>query len=350
MKKLLTIPLLITFIGLGSLAQTPAEDIKESAILKHHDGLDGAVGSVAFSPDGAILASAYTVTVGPGRTVKGYVVLWDVAKKSKVKTIECPGAVQFVTYSPDGKFVAAAQYDRGPQVRILDTTTWEDRHLLSFKDDGASFSSISAIAFAPDGKRLVIATFGYSQGIKLKIIDPATGKDQETLKIDGTDEVSVRSLSFSADGKLLTSISDKTVSVWDVKSDKVRNSFAVGRGNLAAMSPDGKNIAVASIGSRKYPGVVGLTLRDSETGRILIDFEGSSLGTGTALLFTPDGKRLIYGRNPGVIVVYDATTGRRLSASDGPNLNGLAITSAGNLVASANATGSVWLWDIGPGE
>jgi WD40 repeat protein len=362
MTKAIATLFLVTFIGLGNVQQAPAEDLKVCAVLRHDDSFDGSVRSVAFSPDGSMLASACNLSAerrpevtrrgGQGGEVKAYVVIWNVAKKEKVKTIECPGSAQFVAFSPDGNLVAAAQHDKDmrPQVRILETATWRDRHLILFKKDEDSSRSVSAMAFAPDGRSLVVATFGYPRGAALEIIDPVTGRTRNTLKVGGVDEGNANSLSFSAGGKLLASITDRTVHVWDMASGKVRNSFAVGRGNRAAMAPDGTTIAVATIGSRKYPGVVGLTLRDAKTGEVLTDFEGSSRGTGIAVLFTPDGKRLIYGRAPGVIVVYDTTTGRRLSAADGPSLDSLAIARSGNLIASGNPSATVWLWDIGSGK
>ena len=65
---------------------------------------EGAVASVAFSPDGKTLAAGYGVGGGGG------VVLWDVAARKRLVDEPLPvkeGAVWSVAFSPDGKTLAA---------------------------------------------------------------------------------------------------------------------------------------------------------------------------------------------------------------------------------------------------
>jgi WD40 repeat protein len=356
MKKPLTILLLPTLIALCISQHVYADDISVCGKLKDDAGLDGSVQSVAFSPDGTILASAYNVLVGAnpwiskrsgqGGTMKGYVVLWDVTTKKKIDTISCSGYVGCVTFSPDGKLLAAAHSDeQGKQrVRLLDAASRKNRYSLSIEEDKGLLRSVSTMTFSPDGKKFIVGTAGSPKGGELIIFDSETGEQQRILK---GGEVSVSNLSFSADGKLLTSISENIVQVWDMSSEKERNSFPVERGHLAAMSPDGGTIAVSTIGSRNYPGKVALTLHDAKTGKEQIDF--NCLRSGTAILFTPNGKNVVYGYS-GIIVVYDLATGTRLSATDGPTFSSMAITPKGNLIATGNQSGTVWLWDIGSGK
>jgi WD40 repeat protein len=128
----------------------------------------------------------------------------------------------------------------------------------------------------------------------------------------------VSSLSFSKDGKLLVSVSDDNVKVWEVGAEKERNSFPVGRGNAAVISPDTSVIAVSTIGSRKYAGLNAVKLFESGTGKELTDFHCNL--SASAMLFTPDGESLITTEG-GIIRIRDVTTGAPRATFDGPPIN-----------------------------
>ena len=72
---------------------------KERAILKGHTE---SVMSVAFSPNGQILASASV-----DKTIK----FWDVATGKEQAALQGTQAVSFVAFSPDGRMLASAGGD-----------------------------------------------------------------------------------------------------------------------------------------------------------------------------------------------------------------------------------------------
>jgi len=349
MKKPTAILVLAVLLVLCINRHASGVDINVCGKLKDNPDTNASVDAVAFSPDGTLLASANNVIVGlspwvskrsgQGGTSKGAVILWDVATKKKLDAIDCGGRVSGICISPTGKWLAATHLDdQGIQkVKVVELANRKERYSLSIDDKG--LRSVSSTIFSPDGKKLLLGVTG-PKFAELMIYDSESGKLQNTLK---GGEANISCLSFSADGKLLTSISEDVVQIWDMTTEKERNSFSVGRGLLTAMSPDGATVAVATIGSRNYPGKFALTLHDAKTGKELIDF--SQIRSAAALLFTPDRKYVISGPG-GFIIIYDITTGKKLAVVDCPSYSGLAITSKGNMLATANYTGTVWLWEI----
>ncbi|GAA1864885.1 hypothetical protein GCM10009736_35220 [Actinomadura bangladeshensis] len=94
---------------------------------------------MAFSPDGRTLATAHG-----GRETR----LWDVNTGDQTHTLPVgTTGNRSVAFSPDGTILAT-----GGQARFWDTATGEPVKLLKDNPD-----SVSAIAFSPDGELLASA-------------------------------------------------------------------------------------------------------------------------------------------------------------------------------------------------
>ncbi len=298
-------------------------------VFKAHRKL---ISSLAYSPDGRYLAS------GGGDEV---VHLWDVATKTKLRTLPGSYLDSHVRFSPDGRLLAcvgsgtrvwsldepekpllekedyantccfspdgqvfATQGSDRP-IQRWDTKTWQ---LLSGGWGGTRESNNSVrfpsncVAYHPDGK-LVASSFGilgvdgYDSIIYL--FDAETGEEKFSLRSDFV-SAHPTALVFSPDGNYLAGVYGPKVLVWDIKEAAI--------------------VATRAVGKKHFKDVV----------------------------FLHDGRKIITVNNDESVHVWEAPLweqGTEFKWKIG-KLGSLAVSPDGLCIAAGSATGKIVIWDI----
>jgi WD40 repeat protein len=215
----------------------------------------------AFSPDGNRLATMDAIDS------PNVVRVWDIDNRKKLFELEKAG--EYLTYSPDGRWLATMGRHDGV-IQFWDAATGKRAfaHTCSKKyDDGAATQYGAILAFTPDSKSLVIGS-----GLLMEV-------HNDRLK-------EVHTFAFPE-----------------------RKGFVDGAGCLA-ISPDGRYLAASP-----WPG--GVDLWDLKNRRLHQKVSESRLPwthigafNNLWLAFTPDSKRLAYATEFGAVHLWDVEAGQ----------------------------------------
>jgi len=243
------------------LSRTLYERIRERNRLEGHSD---SVNSVAFAPDGKMIASASDYTVK----------LWNLAGELLQEFSGHSGSVNSVAFAPDGQTIASASRDKTVKLWNL---AGELLHTFSGHSD-----YVNSVAFAPDGK--TIASASEDKTVKLWNLAGELLQDFSHPAFTRTIP-SVKSVAFAPDGKMIASASeDETVKLWNLAGELLQDFSGHNRSvNSVAVAPDGKTIASAS--SDKTVKLWNLA------GELLHTFSGHSNGV-NSVAFAPDGKTI----------------------------------------------------------
>ncbi len=284
----------------------------------------GGIQSVAFSPDGTLLAMG---------DIQGLVHLWQVEGSKRLFTlIGHTGWVGSVAFGPDGQTIVSSSADT--TLKLWDVHTGEC--LRTFRGHQAG---VWVVAFSPDGQFLASGSHDRTN----KLWQVSTGKYLKTLDADSN---FVRGLAFSPSGQTLASSGAKTINIWNIRTGQCLKTLS-GHDEIIwsiAFSPDGQTIASAN--NDKL-----LRLWDVNTGHCFKTLQGHQ-DIVFSLTFSPDGRALLSGGFDQTIKLWDISTGGCLRTLYGHHglVRSVGFSLDGQRIVSGGDDQTVKLWDVSTGK
>lgn len=255
------------------------------------EGSDVGFFDVKFAPDGKSLAL-------PG--FYGDIRLWNL-ETNKLQGLlkDHEGRIFSVDFSPDGKLLASGG---GPDYKPGEMRVWKLATMESVLElDKEHSSYVNSVVFSPDGKKLASAS---EDLVSLWNVD--TGLLSNTFHAEKTRDkhLSIFTVAFSPDGRLLASgDSHPAINVWDLKNGSLKYRLLGHADNITSIkfSPDGKFLA--SAGSYDNSARVW----DLSSGKLAVTYKTPEEDL-DCIGFSPDGKLLATGGgkigNPGIVCLW----------------------------------------------
>ena len=339
-------PLLRVTSILLIVSGSPALAAADGVIL---DGDAGRVTALAFSPDGATLASAYS---------SGTIHLWDVEREAVSRTLEGHRRrVNELAFSPCGTQLASAGEDR--TVRVWSVACGEPVQVLTDHT-----RKVFCVAFSADGSKL------------------AAGGDDDTAciwKLTNGELISrvapekgaVLAVAFRPDDRFITGCRKKNAIVWKLPAKPVRVSRDdVELRRAFAFSADGSHLAVVNkdhhtdkLQAMKIMPTDRLNAATTEIEAPIFSMEFSpdarllAVGTGSTFQVTVRSNfwasaAVVETQRDNCVRVWDIEERRVLQRFEGHRASILSLAFAPNglTLASGSKDGDIRLWPVKPND
>jgi len=327
--------------GYFILLKTEEKYPKPELIVQKGHTADLFVNCLVFSPDGKLLASGGLDHSG---VMHGIVILWDLLTGKELRSLRVDDDVRSIAFSPDGNVIACGTRK---SIKFYETKTGKELLTINTK-----FKDITSIAFNANGKILAVGgkktpEIDADKIVKIwldimgnftdlgndglvKLFDVATGSELYT-PLDGS--ATVRSVIFSPQGNVLASgIGAGDIRIWDFTNNKFVTFFTLIEDSslehsVIEVDPNNNNMIMP------VPNIVSLA-------------------------FSPDGKLLASGNSglkdgiPGRILIWDVFSGKQIRVIKGRGQLGpvIGFSSDGRNLISAWGGRTIQIWNVYTGE
>jgi WD40 repeat protein len=236
-----------------------------------------------------------------------------------------PGAINCITWSPDGRFLASGLDDGTFCIYSVET----GQPVLKFAGD----IKPTSLAWSPDGRSL--ATSGGTDGIRLW--DVQTASALHTLP---GHTGNVHSLAWSPDGLTLASgSSDNTIRIWNVRTAEPLRTLTAHSDRVCSLawSPAGALFASGSFDRR-------ILLWDGDPRQVIREFSGHTDNV-LSVAWSPDGRTFASGSRDSTIRIWDVRARRDTIVLRGhtQSVKSVSYSWDGRLLASKSADNTVRL-------
>lgn len=310
----------------GALLTALSENSPIQHYLRAHED---AVYSVAFSPDGSMLATG---------SWDDTIVLWDPVTYQQIgeTLIGHTDDIYGIAFSPDGKTLASASEDTTVRLWDVATQTQIGDPLTGHTD------RVTCVAFSPNGK---LVASGDWDGNVIIWNTRTRQKVGDTILFD---EKTVLSVAFSPDGQTLAvGYGEGSISLWDVVThEQIGDTLTAHKDSVFTVqfSPDGEILASGDrLGT--------IVLWDTESLTPIGSPMKGHKNCVNSLKFSPDGSMLASGSWDNTILLWDVESRAQIGDPFLGHKNcvlSIDFSPDGNLLASGSLDNTAILWNINP--
>jgi WD40 repeat protein len=300
---------------------------------------DEDVRSVAFSPDGTVLAAA------GGNANDFNVHVWDVATGQLVGILNGHTDIVWgLAFSPDGKLLASISRDH--QAIIYDWRNGEFVKTLDFP------SEVVSVSFSPDGQTLAVGGVNkpQEQGHTAAIWTYSVSSWAPSVKF--LENINITAMAYSPKGDtLIGGGTSRNIQVW--RTSDGAPLFTLGHAHQvleAVISPDGSTVATGTCITVVKDACTdgGIWLWDLPTGKLLKKLNGFPDFVEN-LAFSADGSLLIAGSRDGAFHVYDTSNYATIfEAISVDGISAMSLSSDSKVLAIGTNNGDVHFWRVVP--
>jgi len=299
--------------------------------------LNDIVRSVAFTPDGTVLAAA------GGNTEDFAIHLWDVASGQSLGTLNGhTGIVWGVAFSLDGKLLASVSSDK--TAKVWDWRTGTVIKSLDFPGE------VVSVSFSPDGQNLAVGGVDEPQNQVQNAAIWTYSVDSWAAQVKFPEFLDIAALAYSPKGgTLIGGGTSRNVQVWRASDGApVFTLSHAHQVSKAAISPDGSTVATATCqtvaNSECTEG--GVWLWDLPSGKLIKKLAGFP-DIVENVAFSADGSILIAASRSGILRFYTTSDYQSKFETTSPGgISALTLSPDGGLLATGSNNGAVNLWRV----